>query len=91
MLVIRDSQKDVLKLTALKGFEDSRVAHIKKHFPNHYKIMGEECTRRVIRHAIDRARDYGFTTQRNVSLYFNVINLREFCAFARHPGESRGP
>jgi hypothetical protein len=21
----------------------------------------------------------------------NVINLREFCAFARHPGESRGP
>lgn len=73
MLVIRNSQQDVLKLTALKEFEDSRVAHIKKHFPNHYKIMGEECTRRVIRHAIDRAKDYGFTTKRNVSLYLTVM------------------
>ena len=73
MLTIRDEQMEALALPVLKNFEDEMVEHIKEFFPNHFRIIGAFQIRNVVRYGIERAKTYGFTTQRNVSLYITLM------------------
>lgn len=73
MLKIRKEQYEELGKISLKRFEDSMVEHIKEFFPNYYEIYEEPTIRKVIQYGIDRAENYGFTTERNVSLYVNLM------------------
>ncbi len=75
MLKIRKEQIDELAKVSVKRFEDDMLAHVKEFFPGHYEIFGEPTVRRVIQYAVDRSEGYGFTTERNVCLYINLILL----------------
>ncbi len=73
MLNMRKEQVEVFEQASLGKFEDSMVEHVKKFFPNHYRIAGEPVIRDVIRHGITRAEGYGFTTERTVCLYITTM------------------
>lgn len=75
MLRIRKEQYEELGKIALKRFEDSMIEHVKKFFPKYYEVLGETTIRKVILYSIDRAENYGFTTERDVCLYINLIFL----------------
>jgi hypothetical protein len=75
MLRIRKEQNDELAKVALKRFEDDMVAHVKEFFPRHYEILEEPTIREVIQYGVERGEDYGFTTERDVCLYINLMLL----------------
>jgi hypothetical protein len=75
MLKIRKVQMVELAKVSLKSFEDDMVEHIKKFFPKYHEVMGEPTVRKGIRYGIDRAKVYGFTTERDVCLYINLMFL----------------
>ena len=73
MLNLRNEQIEALKSVPLKQFEVEMVAHVKKFFPNHFRIAGEPVIYDIVRLGISKAREYDFTTQRNVCLYITVM------------------
>jgi len=75
MLKIRKEQLDELTRVSLKRFENDTVEHIQEFFPKYYEVLGEPTVREVIEYGIDRAESYGFTSERNVSLYINLLFL----------------
>lgn len=75
MLHIRKEQNEELGKIALKRFEDSMVKHIKEFFPKYYEVLGEPTVRKAIQYGIERAESYGFTSERDVCLYINLIFL----------------
>lgn len=75
MLKIRKEQYEELGKISLKRFEDSMVEHIKEFFPKYYEVLGEPTIHKVIQYGIDRAESYGFTSERDVCLYINLIFL----------------
>lgn len=73
MLIIRRNQMETLALAQLKYFEDDMVAHIRKYFPNHFRVARETAIREVIRHGVRKAGRHGFKSERNVCLYITVM------------------
>lgn len=73
MFVIQNKQIEEFKNLALKKFEDEMVDHIKESFPNHFIMIQENGIRDTIRYGYIRAKNYGFTTKRNVCLYINKM------------------
>ena len=75
MLKIRKEQYEELGKISLKRFENSMVKHIKEFFPKYYEIMGEPTVRKAIQYGFERAGSHGFTSERDVCLYINLIFL----------------
>ena len=73
MVTIRKEQMDAFEKAGLENFEDSMVDHVQKYFPNHYRIAGEPVIRDVVRYGIDQAKQYEFTSERDVCLYLTVM------------------
>lgn len=73
MFVLKNQQIEVYKEIALKNFEDKMLNHIKEFFPNHFNMIPEDCIREIIQLGYEKAKGYGFTTQRNVCLYINIM------------------
>ena len=76
MFVIRNTQMEVFRASALQKFEGEMMEHVASFFPHHYRSMGEEATLSTIRLGYDRAKSYGFRTRRSVCLYLtNMLML----------------
>ncbi len=73
MLKIRPEQNEELSKVAFKDFEDRMVVHIKKHFSEHYKALGEENTRTLIQYGIERAATYEIVSERDVCKYIDLM------------------
>ena len=73
MLVIRQTQLDALATASRQRFEDEMVDHVRAYFTRYYDVMGAPTIRNVIRYGIERAAHQGFTTERNVCLYLNLM------------------
>jgi len=73
MLRIRKEEYEELGKISLKRFENSMLEHIREFFPRHYEILGEPTIRKVIQYGVDRAENYGFTTEQDVCLYINLM------------------
>lgn len=58
-----------------RKFEDSTLAHLKQYFPRHYRILGDDQVRLVIRDGWKRARRYGLTEVRCVRAYIDLMCL----------------
>ena len=56
-----------------RTFEDGMVRHLREFNPHHCEVIGEAGLREVIRAAIVRAAEYGFTTRGPVRLYLDLI------------------
>jgi len=48
------------------------VQHLTRFFPDESGAMGEEGLREHVRHAIDRGKDYGLTSERDLCKYLNL-------------------
>jgi hypothetical protein len=75
MLVIRSEQVTALEQSAVQGFVEQTLDHVRPHFPNHWRVVGEERLAEVIRLGVERADEYGLTSRRDVTLYINLMLL----------------
>jgi len=75
MFVIQHKQLTAFKGAAFKKFENEMVRHIKSFFPSHFTMIGEDEVRATIEYGYQKAKEYGFSTQRNVCLYLNTMIL----------------
>jgi hypothetical protein len=88
MLKIRKEQMVELGKVSLGNFENGMVEHVKRFFPKYHDVMGDPAVRKTIRYGIDRAEAYGFTTERDVCQYINLMFLlgSDFDTDTRLPG-----
>jgi len=73
MLTIRQEQVDAFRQHHLRKFEDEMVEHLKKFAPQHWRVIGEETGRQVIRLGIEQAKKYGFTNRGPVRFYIEMM------------------
>jgi hypothetical protein len=72
-MVIRDRQMVELGQTARGAFEERLLSHIQQFFPVHWREVGPERLREVIRLGMTNASTYGLETQREIYLYVSLI------------------
>lgn len=73
MWTFREHQIEAFRQHQLQTFEDEMVDHLQKFAPRHWKVMGEQDGRRVIRLGIERARNYGFNNRGPVCYYIELM------------------
>ena len=73
MLIIRQRQLDIFREEQSTRFENAVLTHLERCFPSKLESMGEARARHLIRLGIDRARKYGFTTQRLVCKFIDLL------------------
>jgi hypothetical protein len=73
MLTIRQSQLDLLREQRSTEYEHAIMSHLKRCFPSKLRAIGEEHAKDLIRVGIDRARKHGFTTQRLVCKFIDLV------------------
>jgi len=71
-LEIHSQQLTTLHARAHRSFVDELVDHVTTYFPAH-AALGEPQIRRVIDHAVARAQLHGFTSERNICLYLDLV------------------
>jgi hypothetical protein len=75
MMVIQHAQMAAFKEASLNKFEGEMVAHLKKYFPSHFNMIGENGIRNAVKYGYKNAKNYGFTSKRNVCQYLNTMIL----------------
>lgn len=79
---------DELAKLSIWNFENGMVEHVRRFFPKYLDVMGEPAVRKTIRYGVDRAEGYGFTSERDVCQYINLMFLlgSDFDADFQLPG-----
>ena len=75
MLIIRPAQIDVLARLRLSEFEDRALEHLRDWMPRHSTLLGEAQMRKVVRHALRKARQYGLDSECTVIGYADLMCL----------------
>lgn len=75
MLMIRQTQMEVLERAAIVAFEDRTYAHLEEYFPGHCHLLGEKQMRRLIRHGWEKSRSYGFNAECCIRMYIEFMCL----------------
>jgi hypothetical protein len=73
MLTIAPRQADSLRAAVERQFELRLLAHIEQFFTNHWRVIGPEQLRVVVRLGIERAREYRCVSERDVYLYVGTM------------------
>jgi len=66
---------DLLREQLSTRYENAILAHLGRFFPSKLRSIGEEGARNLIRLGIVRAQKYGFTTQRLVCKFIDLLFL----------------
>lgn len=72
-MIIRQQQIAVLSQVCLTKFEDGVAGHLNRCFPGECEALGEKGIQDVIRYGIERAASYGFTLERDVCKYIDLM------------------
>lgn len=72
MLQLRNSQVEAFREQLLKRFEADVLDHVREFFPDRCEALGDQGTRALIRHGIDRARSYGIDREKDVCKYVDL-------------------
>jgi 3-methyladenine DNA glycosylase AlkC len=73
MLTIRAEQTTVFQAAAVRNFEDRMLAHLQEFAPKHSRVLTRDEMREVIRHGMNRAERHGFTSERSVRIYTQLM------------------
>ncbi|HLJ87062.1 MAG TPA: hypothetical protein VKZ53_09570 [Candidatus Angelobacter sp.] len=73
MWTIRQQQLDAFHRQHLLQFEDSMALHLSQFAPKHWRVIGDQTGREVIRFGIDQAKRYGFTNRGPVRFYLELM------------------
>lgn len=74
-MIVRKEQTEVLERSAIRAFEDRTYVHLRKCFPHHCELLGEEQIRHVVRHGWRKANSYEFTAECCVRSYIEFMCL----------------
>lgn len=72
MFQIRDDHMNAFRETARENFEDRAIAHARAELPRQTASLSDDDLRQRVRSAVDRGRQYGFTTERDVICFFDT-------------------
>jgi len=75
LLRVHDAQLSVLAQARALEFEDEMLAHLREFAPMSCAVAGEDNVRRTVRHGIERAARYGFTSYGPVRFYVELMFL----------------
>jgi hypothetical protein len=84
MFVIRKDQQRVLAETVTKKFVMRVERHLNKIWPQKCNEMGAEAVQQSIWRAIDEAKYFGVSTERNVVRYLDLIYSYDWGAYAKN-------
>jgi len=73
MLHIRRAQKDAFHDAAVRDFEERMLAHLRDFSPKHFRILDDDEVRAVIRDGMARAEGHGFTWERTIRYYVDMM------------------
>jgi hypothetical protein len=68
-MIIRNEQMQALERAQQQRFENRMLAHVRKFFPE--VCADDQRARSLLKRGIERARFYGFRTERDICLYLN--------------------
>jgi len=74
-MIIRHEQMRVFEQIMARGFEERMLARVRLVFPKHPVMLGEEQLLLLVRLAVEKARKYTLTTERNVALFLDLMCL----------------
>lgn len=72
MLRIRDEQVQSLRKSLKEDVEDELFEDVKQYFKERYSYLGEAQTRAAVRHGMERAAHYDFSSLRGLALYVTL-------------------
>lgn len=73
MFRIRKDQRAAFADLARRKFERALAEHLRAHFPARCAALGEDGARELAALAVDRGRRHGFVTERQVTLFANLL------------------
>lgn len=73
MLQIREEHDAAFREEALIDYQDRMLMHLERFFPEHCEALGEENTRLLIEHGIERAATYDIVSERDVCLFIDLM------------------
>jgi hypothetical protein len=73
MWMIRREQLLAMGGLRREAFEVRALAHVWRFFPEPCRSLGELGTRELVRRGIERARGHGFTSERDLCKYLNLV------------------
>lgn len=72
MLRIRDEQMQSMRKSLTEDVEDELFEDVKRYFKERHSAIGDAQTRVAVRHGMERANHYGFTSLRGLALYVTL-------------------
>jgi hypothetical protein len=69
---LRESQIDALKQAAYGRFRERAITHVKTHFPNHARVVGDAVLEQTVDFNLAQGKLYGMTTERSALLYLTT-------------------
>jgi hypothetical protein len=75
LLIVRSEQVRILGHIGRASFEAQLANHFFRHYPNECRGVGREQVLKLVRSGIDRAFVHGYTKQREVGLYINLMMI----------------
>lgn len=75
MLTIREEQLRAFQLAALDRLTERMCEHVTDCFPSDCKLLGPQQVRQLVRHGILRARKWGFTRERDLAGFVDMLFL----------------
>jgi hypothetical protein len=70
---IQEKQMSALSKAQLARFGARMIIHIQKFFPKHFASLGEEQSRLLVHHGVERAEHYGITSERDVCKLIDLM------------------
>ncbi|MCC6532349.1 MAG: hypothetical protein IT531_07365 [Burkholderiales bacterium] len=70
---IGSAQYAPFKAVALTRFENEMLRHIEEHFPVHWRVIGAESLRQLVRLGCERGKRYGLRTRRDAGLFVSMM------------------
>ena len=75
MLTLRPEQMEAFERSSMNSFVDELAEHFRQALPEHHAVLGHDGTRETICYGIARARAYGITSVRGVTIYIRLMFL----------------
>ncbi|EHR70864.1 hypothetical protein BurJ1DRAFT_2022 [Burkholderiales bacterium JOSHI_001] len=72
-IVLRKEQFQQFELHAFDRFVGDFLDHVKVHFPNHWRVIGQDELRQVVHLGVTRAERYGIVDRRSTWMYLSVM------------------
>lgn len=72
MFQLREEHHRAFDAAAMEAFERRAAAHVRENFPDQTKAMSEDAVRERVRRGLERAKVYGFESERQAIRFIDA-------------------